>query len=136
MIKTHKLAGALMTLLSGVAFYFFFALKYPYHLHFQEQFQLFESTWEYFRGVAAVPGGFSDWAGRFLTQFFYYAPAGAVIMAILLCAVQILTWASCRRRLLWYWSGLMPVTDLKWRWKVERAMLTPLASSSTLRGLA
>lgn len=100
MIKTHKLAGVLMTLLSGVAFYFFFALKYPYHLHFQEQFQLFESTWEYFRGVAAVPGGFSDWTGRFLTQFFYYAPAGAVIMAILLCAVQILTWASCRRRTL------------------------------------
>jgi len=100
MTKTQKLAGGLMTLLSGVAVYCFFAFKYPYHLHFQEQFQLFESTWEYFRGVAAVPGGLSDWIGRFLTQFFYYAPAGAAIMALLLCAVQLLAWAACRRRTL------------------------------------
>ena len=98
MSKKHMLAGILMTLLSGVAFYCFFAIKYPYHLHFQEQLQLFESTWGYFRGVASVPGGFADWIGRFFTQFFYYAPAGAAVMAVLLCAVQLLTWAACRRR--------------------------------------
>ena len=98
MTRSHKLAGALMTLLSGIAVYCFFAMKYPYHIHFQEQYQLFESTWEYFCGTASVPGGFSDWIGRLLTQFFYYAPAGAAIMALLFCAVQLLTWAVCRRR--------------------------------------
>ena len=87
-----------MTVLSGIALYCFFALKYPYHLHFQEQYQLFESTWDYFRTVAAVPGGFADWLGRFLTQFCYYAPAGAAILALLLCGVQLATWAVCRRR--------------------------------------
>ena len=87
-----------MTILTGVAVYAFFALKYPYHLHFQEQYQLFESTWDYFRTVAAVPGGLADWTGRFLTQFCYYAPAGAAILALLVCAVQLLTWAVCRRR--------------------------------------
>ena len=87
-----------MTLLSGIALYGFFALKYPYHLHFQEQYQLFESTGDYFCAVAAVPGGFADWIGRFLTQFCYYAPAGAAILAILLCAIQLVTWAVCRRR--------------------------------------
>ena len=100
MPRSHKLSAAAMTLLAGIAIYAFFALKYPYHLHFQEQYQLFESTWAYFAGVASVPGGLADWAGRFITQFCYYAPAGAVLMAVLLCAVQLLTWAACRQRTL------------------------------------
>ena len=29
-----------MTVLSGIAIYCFYSLKYPYHLHFQEQYQL------------------------------------------------------------------------------------------------
>ena len=33
-----------MTVLSGIAIYCFYSLKYPYHLHFQEQYQLFEFT--------------------------------------------------------------------------------------------
>ena len=98
MSGSHRLTGAAMTVLSGIAVYCFFALKYPYHLHFQEQYQLFESTWDYFLTVAAVPGGFADWLGRFLTQFCYYAPAGAAILALLLCGVQLATWAVCRRR--------------------------------------
>ena len=87
-----------MTLLAGVGIYCFFAFRYPYHIHFQEQCQLFESTWAYFASVAAVPGGFADWLGRFLTQFFYYAPAGALIMTLLLCGVQLLTWAVCKEK--------------------------------------
>ena len=102
-----------MTVLSGIAVYCFFALKYPYHLHFQEQYQLFESTWDYFRTVAAVPGGFSDWLGRFLTQFCYYAPAGAAALAVLLCGVQLTTWAVCRRRTLTaYALSFLPAATL------------------------
>ena len=100
MSRSQKLAAIVMTVLSGVAIYGFFAFRYPYHLHFQEQYQLFESTWDYFAAVAAVPGGFADWAGRFVTQFCYYAPVGAVLMAVLLCGVQLLTWAACRRKTL------------------------------------
>jgi hypothetical protein len=102
-----------MTVLSGIALYCFFALKYPYHLHFQEQYQLFESTWDYFRTVAAVPGGFADWLGRFLTQFCYYAPAGAAVLAVLLCGVQLTTWAVCRRRTLTaYALSFLPAATL------------------------
>lgn len=82
-----------MTVLFGIVLYGFFAFKYPYHLHFQEQYQLFESTWSYFAGVAWLPGGLADWIGRFLTQFFYYAPVGALLMAVLLCGIQFLTFA-------------------------------------------
>ena len=98
MTRPQQFLSATLTALTGIAVYCFFAFRYPYHLHFQEQYQLFESTWAYFSGVASVPGGLADWAGRFLTQFCYYAPAGAAIMAFLVCAVQLLTWALCRRR--------------------------------------
>ena len=100
MNRRQKVTAAAMTILTGIAVYCFFAFRYPYHLHFQEQYQLFESTWAYFCSVVSLPGGLADWAGRFLTQFFYYAPAGAALMALLLCAVQLLTWSACRRRTL------------------------------------
>lgn len=98
-----------MTVLSGVAIFCFFAYRYPYHLHFQEQYQLFEWTGAYFASVAAVPGGLADWMGRCITQFFYYAPLGAVLMAVLLCAVQLLCWAVCQRKsLLRYALSFVP----------------------------
>ena len=113
MNKTGKYAGAAMTALLGLGAYAFFALRYPYHLHFQEQYQLFEWTGKYFAEVASVPGGLADWIGRCLTQFCYYAPAGAAILAVLLCGVQLLTWAACRRRTLpAYAASFLPVAAL------------------------
>ena len=93
MSKSQKWMAGAMTVLTGIVLYGFFAFKYPYHLHFQEQYQLFESTWSYFAGVAWLPGGLADWVGRLVTQFFYYAPLGALLMAVLLCGVQLLTFA-------------------------------------------
>ncbi len=88
-----------MTALWGVAVYCFFAFKYPYHIHFQEQYQLFEFTWDYFLSISSVPGGLSDYLGRFLTQFFYYAPLGSVLMALLLGVVQLLSFCIvCKDR--------------------------------------
>ena len=98
MTRTQKITAALMTILTGIAIYLFFAFKYPYHLHFQEQYQLFEWTGAYFAQVAWAPGGLADWLGRCITQFFYYAPLGAVLLAVLLCGVQLLVWAVCRHR--------------------------------------
>ena len=106
----QKLAAALMTILTGIAIYLFFAFKYPYHLHFQEQYQLFEWTGAYFAQVAWAPGGLADWLGRCITQFFYYAPLGAALTAVLLCGVQLLVWTVCRQRsLVVYALSFMPV---------------------------
>lgn len=104
MDKKHRYAGAAGTLLFGAAAFCFFALSYPYHIHFQEQFQLFEWTLGYFGKTAAVPGGIADWLGRLLTQFFYYAPAGSLIMALLLAGVQLSCWALCRRKSLTFYA--------------------------------
>ena len=69
----------------------FFALGYPHHLHYQEQFQLFLFDSTYVWEIVRVPGGVADLLGRFSTQFFLYAWVGALIIGLLLAAVQLLT---------------------------------------------
>ena len=81
----------LCTLLFGVAVLLFFGLAYPHHLHYQEQFQLFLFDSTYVWEIVRQPGGIADLLGRFCTQFFLYACVGALIIAFLLSAVQLLT---------------------------------------------
>ena len=69
----------------------FFAVAYPNHLHFQEQYQLFLFDWKYVGEILSWPGGVADLIGRFFTQFFLYAWAGAVIIGLLLAAIHWLT---------------------------------------------
>ncbi len=82
---------ALYTLLFGVAVLLFFGLAYPNHLHYQEQYQLFLFDSTYVWEVIRLPGGIADLLGRFCTQFFLFAWVGALIIALLLSAVQLLT---------------------------------------------
>ena len=82
---------ALCTLLFGVAVLLFFGLAYPHHLHYQEQFQLFLFNHTYIWDIVKLPGGISDLLGRFCTQFFLFAWVGALIVAVLLSAIQLLT---------------------------------------------
>jgi hypothetical protein len=82
---------ALYTLLFGVAVFLFFGMAYPHHLHYQEQFQLFLFDSTYVWEIVKLPGGIADLLGRFCTQFFLYAWVGALIIALLLSAVQLLT---------------------------------------------
>lgn len=76
----------------------FFNFAYPYHIHYQEQMQMFRFGQDYFIESLAVPGGFGDWIGGFLVQFFYYAPAGAFILAVLLGLIQFLTWKNIEKK--------------------------------------
>lgn len=82
---------SLLSLVFAICITCFFALLYPHHLHFQEQFQLFQFDWVYALDVISVPGGVAVWLSRFCTQFFLYAWAGAVIIALLLTSIQRLT---------------------------------------------
>ena len=79
------------TLLFGVAVLLFFGLAYPHHLHYQEQFQLFLFDGDYVWNIVRLPGGIADLLGRFCTQFFLFAWVGAVIIALLLSVIQLLT---------------------------------------------
>ena len=86
-----KFLRPLCTLVFGLAVLLFFGLAYPHHLHYQEQFQLFLFDSTYVWEIVRVPGGVADLLGRFSTQFFLYAWVGALIIAVLLSAVQLLT---------------------------------------------
>ncbi len=81
----------LLSLVFVVGITCFFALLYPHHLHFQEQFQLFLFDWTYALDVISVPGGLAEWLGRFCVQFFLFAWVGAPIVALVLTGVQRLT---------------------------------------------
>ena len=79
------------TLLFGVAVFLFFGLAYPHHLHYQEQYQLFLFDNNHIWEIVKLPGGLADLLGRFCTQFFLFAWVGALIIALLLSVVQLLT---------------------------------------------
>ncbi len=69
----------------------FFGLAYPHHLHYQEQYQLFLFDCTYVWEIVSLPGGIADLLGRFCTQFFLFAWVGALIIAVLLSVIQLLT---------------------------------------------
>lgn len=97
-IRRHRpIFNTALSFAAALAVLLFFGLKYPYHLHYQEQFQLFQFTVPYFLDLAKIPGGLACWCGRFLTQFCYYYWAGAVIIALLFAAIQILVHINFRQ---------------------------------------
>ncbi|MBQ9398909.1 MAG: hypothetical protein IJU08_10505 [Bacteroidales bacterium] len=137
MTRKQQLTAALMTILTGIGIFVFFAFRYRYHLHFQEQYQLFEWTFAYFADVARVPGGVADWLGRCLTQFFYHAPVGAVLLALLFCGVQLSVWAACRRRSLFtYVLSFIPALLLVLFFCDENALAGPIVALALSLGVA
>lgn len=82
---------SLLSLAFAVGITCFFALLYPHHLHFQEQYQLFQFDWNYACDVISIPGGVSEWLGQFCVQFFLFAWPGASIVALILTVIQRLT---------------------------------------------
>lgn len=77
-----------ITLILGVLLWFFFAVYYRHHGHYQEQMQLFLFTPAYFLDLITRPGGLAIYLGRFFTQFFYDSFSGAFVLAFGLMGVQ------------------------------------------------
>jgi hypothetical protein len=97
MKKTFKFLVLLFPLFFGIAIFIFFDAIYPYHLHYQEQFQLFQFTSAYCLEVISTPGGFSDYISQFLSQFYFYSWSGALIIALSLIGLQQLLQAVASR---------------------------------------
>lgn len=88
------------TLLSvgfGLIVFVFFAFFYPFHLNYQEQYQLFLFSADYFLKFMEKPGGFSDFVGNFFTQFSFYSWVGASIIAVSLTLLQRTVWLISRK---------------------------------------
>ena len=94
MTRKQTIISSVLSAIAVLTAFAFFNFIYPYHIHYQEQMQMFRFGGDYFRESVAVPGGLGDWLGGFLVQFFYYAPLGALILALLLGLIQLLTWKN------------------------------------------
>ena len=87
MVKTFERYWNLeMSILFGVGLFLFWYLYYPHALSYQEQYQLFLWTGDYFAERVSVPGGFADWLGEFIVQFYYVGWLGALALAMVFVA--------------------------------------------------
>ena len=98
MNRLQRIVECAASLLLFASVTFFFSVPYGFHTLNLEQLQLFEGTWGYFAEIVARPGGFADYLGRFLKQFFYQAWSGALILAALLVLIRWLVWKLCTRK--------------------------------------
>ena len=87
----------LLPVVYGLCVFLFFWKYFPYHLHFHEQFQMFLFTKSYFIEVFSRPGGFSNYAGQFITQFYISSFVGAILISCMLTGIQQLVYAIIRR---------------------------------------
>jgi len=90
MDKLLKRTERILSLFFGIAAFLFFTFFYQNHLHYEEQFQLFLFTSDYWTNLMSRPGGLADYLGTFFAQFYYYSWLGAFIIAAMLVLLQIL----------------------------------------------
>jgi len=83
-----KRSNLLLSILLGVCVFIFFNFYYPFHVQYQEQFQMFLFTKDYFLDRVSLPGGLAIYLGNFFVQFFYYAWLGALVISLLLVLLQ------------------------------------------------
>lgn len=91
--KMQKITGGL----SGVLVFCFWYFIYHYHIVNQESFSLFLDTPDFFFGLGTKPGGWSEYAGLFIVQYFRYAMLGAFIQTLSFLAVFYLVSTFMRR---------------------------------------
>lgn len=87
MSMQNNIRALLSILFVGIAF-LFWAIYYPFHLLYQEQYLLFLYIPSYFFDKLSYPGGVGEYIAEFLTQFYYYPYLGALIVALLLGGIQ------------------------------------------------
>lgn len=80
-----------LSVLVGIGIFLFWYVWYPHALSYQEQYQLFLWTGDYFIKRVSLPGGFADWLGELIVQFYYVEWLGALLLALLFVALQRLT---------------------------------------------
>ena len=107
-----KYGNMALSVLVGIGMFLFWYLIYPHALSYQEQYQLFLWTWDYFVDRICLPGGLADWLGEFIVQFYYIEWLGALLLALLFVALQRLTAKLLPKS--WVLLSLFPVIMLWW----------------------
>jgi len=85
-----------LSILWGIGIFLFWACRYPQALSFQEQYQLFQFTFDYFIKDFRQAGGVALYISEFLVQFYYIPLLGAAILGFVYFLLQRLTWRVMR----------------------------------------
>lgn len=110
--ELRRYGNWVLSVLVGIGIFLFWYVFYPHALSYQEQYQLFLWTGDYFLERVNVPGCLADWLGEFIVQFYYVEWLGALLLALLFVVLQRLT-----ARLLppkWWLLSVLPVVLLWW----------------------
>lgn len=122
-----------MTGLFALASLFYFWKVCPYHVVYQEQYQLFLFTEEYLAEMLSKPGGLADYLAAFCTQFLLDPLAGAAVITAFLCLLQRMTWRVTFRMVAddrWYASSFIPPLIYLYLMCDENYLLTGLVAPS------
>jgi hypothetical protein len=93
-----------LSVLVGIGVFLFWYVAYPHALSYQEQYQLFLWTGDYFLERVSVPGGFADWIGEFIVQFYYVEWLGTLLLTLLFVALLRLVGWIPAALLLWLYG--------------------------------
>ena len=88
----------MLTTVFAVAVFCFWMFELPFLMAARERVQLFLWNSDYLMERLAVPGGLAQYLGEFIVQFFVKNVYGALWYAVLLVAVQLLTWQLMRSK--------------------------------------
>jgi hypothetical protein len=97
----------------AIACFVFFQGFYSYHFFFKEQTQLFLLSSDYLNTYFNKPAWLACMTGDFITQFYYYKFAGAIILTIVLLILGDLTRRSmekCGCKKIAFWIALVVMT--------------------------
>ena len=123
-----------LSVLVGIVMFLFWYVWYPHALSYQEQYQLFLWTGDYFLEKISLPGGFADWLGEFIVQFYYVEWIGALLLATLFVALQWLTAKLLPKT--WCLLGLLPVAVMWWLMGDINVMLSLMVAMVMAIGIA
>ena len=101
-----------VSMLVGIGIFLFWYCWYPHALSYHEQYQLFLWTGDYLIEKYSIPGGFADWIGEFIVQFYYIEWLGALLLAMVFVTLQLLTAKLLPKA--WWALSLIPVILLLW----------------------
>ena len=134
----NKYLNKSISILFGVFILLFWGVLHPEYLNYHEQNQLFLFSWDYFVQRVVLPGGLADWIGEFLVQLYYYAWAGALVLALLFVALQrtILYQLPDRKTLVPQLTSLFPVALLLWHMGDKEVLLSYTVSLLLATGVA
>ena len=107
----EKYRNICVSMLIGIGMFLFWYLWYPHALSYQEQYQLFLWTSDYFVERISLPGGLADWLGELIVQFYYIEWLGALLLSLLFVTLQRF---SARLLKSWWWLSVIPVLLLWW----------------------